>query len=114
MRAVQELAGHQDLTMTERYAHLSPAALIDTVRLLGVRDDFRNWLIRACFLTITRRRRMGRVVAWALGPRIREATERIRRAGRGRRFLRGHPMRGLRPSSGGDIGGQRCRAFDVF
>ena len=27
MRAVQELVGHQDLTMTQRYSHLSPAAL---------------------------------------------------------------------------------------
>ena len=27
MRAIQELAGHQDLTMTQRYMHLSPAAL---------------------------------------------------------------------------------------
>jgi len=32
MRAVQELVGHQDLTMTQQYSHLSPAALIDTVR----------------------------------------------------------------------------------
>jgi site-specific recombinase XerD len=30
MRSVQELVGHQDLTMTQRYSHLSPAALIDT------------------------------------------------------------------------------------
>jgi len=37
MRAVQELVGHQDLTMSQRYAHLSPAALIDTVRLLESR-----------------------------------------------------------------------------
>jgi integrase len=34
MRAVQELVGHQDLTMTQRYSHLSPAALNDTIRLL--------------------------------------------------------------------------------
>ena len=37
MRAVQELVGHQDLSMTQRYAHLSPAALIDTVPLLESR-----------------------------------------------------------------------------
>ncbi len=37
MRAVQELVGHQDLTMTQRYSHLSPAALIDTIRLLKSR-----------------------------------------------------------------------------
>jgi len=37
MRAVQELVGHQDLTMTQRYSHLSPTALVDTVRLLESR-----------------------------------------------------------------------------
>jgi site-specific recombinase XerD len=37
MRSVQELVGHQDLTMTQRYSHLSPAALIDTVGLLETR-----------------------------------------------------------------------------
>ena len=37
MRNVQELVGHQDLTMTQRYSHLSPAALIDTIRLLETR-----------------------------------------------------------------------------
>ena len=37
MRTVQELVGHQDLAMTQRYAHLSPAALIETVRLLESR-----------------------------------------------------------------------------
>jgi hypothetical protein len=37
MRSVQELVGHQDLTMTQRYSDLSPAALIDTVRLLESR-----------------------------------------------------------------------------
>jgi site-specific recombinase XerD len=39
MRAVQELVGHQDLTMTQRYSHLSPAALIDTIRLLENRSE---------------------------------------------------------------------------
>jgi site-specific recombinase XerC len=34
MRAVQELVGHGDLAMTQRYSHLSPAALNDTIRLL--------------------------------------------------------------------------------
>jgi len=28
------LAGHADLTMTQRYMHLSPAALEDAIRLL--------------------------------------------------------------------------------
>jgi len=37
-RAIQELAGHQDLTTTQRYMHLSPAAVESTIRLLGRRE----------------------------------------------------------------------------
>jgi site-specific recombinase XerD len=33
-RAIQELAGHGELTMTQRYMHLSPAALDNAIRLL--------------------------------------------------------------------------------
>jgi site-specific recombinase XerD len=33
-RAIQELAGHADLTMTRRYMHLSPAALDAAIRSL--------------------------------------------------------------------------------
>jgi len=33
-RAIQELAGHKDLSMTQRYMHLSPAALDAAIRLL--------------------------------------------------------------------------------
>jgi integrase len=33
-RAIQELAGHQDLSTTQRYMHLSPAALEAAIRLL--------------------------------------------------------------------------------
>ena len=33
-RAIQELAGHQDLDTTQRYMHLSPAALDAAIRLL--------------------------------------------------------------------------------
>ena len=32
--AIQELAGHEDLTTTQMYMHLSPAALEDAIRLL--------------------------------------------------------------------------------
>ena len=37
-RAIQELAGHQDLSMTQRYMHLSPAALDAAIRLLEQPD----------------------------------------------------------------------------
>ena len=34
VRAIQELAGHQDLSTTQRYMHLSPAAVEGAIRLL--------------------------------------------------------------------------------
>jgi site-specific recombinase XerD len=33
-RAIQELAGHQDLSTTQRYMHVSPAAIESAIRLL--------------------------------------------------------------------------------
>jgi integrase len=33
-KAIQELAGHADLTTTMRYMHLSPASKVDAIRLL--------------------------------------------------------------------------------
>jgi integrase len=38
-KAIQELAGHADLTMTQRYMHLSPAALDAAIRLLDRPGD---------------------------------------------------------------------------
>jgi integrase len=38
-RAVQELAGHSDLGMTQRYMHLSPAALESAIELLDRRGN---------------------------------------------------------------------------
>lgn len=38
-RAIQELAGHQELSMTQRYMHLSPFALNAAIRLLEGRGE---------------------------------------------------------------------------
>jgi integrase len=42
-RAIQELAGHQDLGTTQRYMHLSPAALDAAIRLLDGRSTDRSF-----------------------------------------------------------------------
>jgi integrase len=39
VRAIQELAGHQDLGTTQRYMHLSPAAIEAAIRLLETRSS---------------------------------------------------------------------------
>ena len=38
-RAIQELAGHSDLAVTQRYMHLTPAALTSAIQLLDKRGD---------------------------------------------------------------------------
>jgi site-specific recombinase XerD len=38
-RAIQELAGHQDLATTQRYMHLSPAAIEGAIALLEARSS---------------------------------------------------------------------------
>ena len=46
-KAIQELAGHQDLATTQRYMHLSPAAIEAAIRLLdspGVSRSFGDML----------------------------------------------------------------------
>ena len=44
VRAIQELAGHADLSMTQRYMHLSPAALDAAIRLLdGPQNAAKFW-----------------------------------------------------------------------
>jgi site-specific recombinase XerD len=41
-RAIQELAGHRDLSMTQRYMHVSPAAIESAIRLLDGSDRGRR------------------------------------------------------------------------
>ena len=41
-KAIQELAGHQDLATTQRYMHLSPAAVEGAIRLLDQRTPHRR------------------------------------------------------------------------
>jgi integrase len=42
-KAIQELAGHADLTMTQRYMHLSPAALDAAISLLDRSDPLQKF-----------------------------------------------------------------------
>ena len=46
-RAIQELAGHQDLETTQRYMHLSPAALDAAIRLLDMGANPRGGMLEA-------------------------------------------------------------------
>jgi integrase len=46
-RAIQELAGHQDLGTTQRYMHLSPAALDAAIRLLDGAADVSGGIVEA-------------------------------------------------------------------
>ena len=41
-RAIQELTGHKDLTMTQRYMHLSPAAVDAAITLLDSPEGLRS------------------------------------------------------------------------
>jgi site-specific recombinase XerD len=43
-RAIQEVAGHRDLTTTQRYMHLSASAIVDAIRLLEGAQDFGEML----------------------------------------------------------------------
>ena len=42
IKAIQELAGHRELGMTQRYMHLNPAALESAIRLLDQRPPIKN------------------------------------------------------------------------
>lgn len=42
-RAIQELAGHRDLSTTQKYMHLSPAAVEAAIRLLETPSSEKNF-----------------------------------------------------------------------
>jgi integrase len=46
-RAIQDLAGHQDLATTQPYMHLSPAALDAAIRLLETGTESRGEILEA-------------------------------------------------------------------
>ena len=46
-RAIQELAGHQDLATTQGYTHLSAAALDAAIRLLETGTESRGEMLEA-------------------------------------------------------------------
>ena len=54
-RAIQELAGHEDLVTTQRYMHLSPAAIEGANRLLDAPAGTFGW-------TLMRKRTLPRLV----------------------------------------------------
>jgi site-specific recombinase XerD len=44
VKAIQELAGHRDLSQTTNYMHLSPSALDEAIRLLNAKKSSGNGL----------------------------------------------------------------------
>ena len=46
-RAIQDPAGHADLATTQRYMHLSPAALDAAIRLLETGTEVRGGIVEA-------------------------------------------------------------------
>ena len=54
VRAIQELAGHKDLSTSQRYMHLSPAAIGSAIRLLEqpVSEKFRGDIVETAISQI--------------------------------------------------------------
>jgi hypothetical protein len=74
VRAIQELAGHRDLSTTQRYMHLSPNAIDDAIRLLDLALQARSG-VETSLTTALMSRHTNRLSAAGAGSHLLEPAE---------------------------------------